>query len=127
MQEFQVFDREPRGEVCRCLNGPLERGASTHEAFGDGTRTVKIDQEVVVYDPEHLQVVSTTKIDGLLDKLLGRQRIPFASIDAGVCTITAVIGASEAGGIHGPTLSANAFIGIEVRKMIGLGRHVDEW
>jgi len=126
IQQLQIVDRKPSGEVSSCLYAPLKACSSAHKTFRDGSCTVKIDQKVVVHYPQHLEVVPASEINCLFDKLFRGQRIPLASVDTCIRTVATVIRAGEAGGIHGPPLAAETFIGVEVGEMIGLWRHIHE-
>src|SRR5690242_4320475 len=95
MQEFKVFKRETRGEVGCRLNAPLEVRIFANQALRDGARPIKVNQEVIVDDPQHFEAIPAAEVDGLFDKLLGRQCIPFASVDACIRTVPAVVGARE--------------------------------
>src|SRR5277367_2623825 len=124
MQKFKVFERKARGEVCCCLNTPLKFGTGAHETLGDRTGTIKINQKVIVHDPQHLQVVSAAQVYGLFDKLFGGQGIPLASVDACIRAITTVIGAGETRGIHRPSFATDTLVCIEVGEVVSLRRHV---
>src|SRR5262249_15361754 len=75
----------------------------------------------------HFERISTAQVDSLFDKLLWRQPVPFASIDAGVCAICTVERTCEARCIHRPPPAALALVRIKISDVVRLRRHIDEW
>src|SRR6266851_2021856 len=126
VQQPQIFCRKTRCEIGGCLYAPLKSCASAYQSLGDSPRTVKIDQKVVIYNPEHFQVVPAAKVDSFFYKLLGWQCIPLAPVDACVCAVGAIVRTGKTGGIHSPAAPAATLIRVEVREMIGLWRHIHE-
>ena len=108
------------------MNAPAKLGAGANETFGDEAGSVEVDEEIVVDDPKHFEVVAAREVDGFFDELLGRKSVPFAAVDTGVRAIRTIKGTGEAGNVHGPATSATALVGIEVGKMIGLGGQIDD-
>ena len=96
------------------------------QSFRDSARAIEVDHEVVVDDPEHLEPVAAGEVDGLFDKLFGRESVPLAAVDAGIGAVGAVERAGEPGGVHGPALSAATLVGVEVGNVVRLGGHIHE-
>ena len=60
-QQLQIFEREARSEIRRGLNAPFEVAVGADQAFRDSSRSIQVNQEVIVDDPQHLQVVSAVR------------------------------------------------------------------
>ena len=108
------------------MNAPAKLGANTNEAFGDESSSVEVDEEIVVDDPKHFEVVAAREVDGFFDELLRRKSVPFAAVDTGVRAIRTIERTGQAGNVHGPATSATALVGVEVGKMIGLRGQIDD-
>ncbi len=92
------------------------------QTFGDPNRAFTIHQKVVVDDPQELQSVARDQIGGLLDHLLRIERVPLSPVNSVVGAVAAVVGARQAGRVHGPPAPADALIGVEIGEMVGLRR-----
>ena len=122
--EASDLPAKPDDQIGGCLNAPLEILRRRAPVLRNIACAIEIDKEVVVDDPQHLQVVTPRQIDSLFDKLLGRQGIPFASVDSCVRAVGAVERARQAGRVHCPAPAAQPLVSIEVGQVIGLRWHI---
>jgi hypothetical protein len=116
--------------------GPLEStGTAAAANVGAETRVVDqrfgygafaIHQEIVIDNPQQFQVVTAHQVGGLFHHLVRIERIPLAAVHAIVGAVAAVVGAGEAGDIHGPAAAATSLIRIEIGQVIRLWRQVHD-
>src|ERR1700730_74734 len=95
-QKSQIFRAKPCREIRRRLDTPLEAGASRFQPVGKQTRTVEIDQKIVVDNPQHLEAIASGQINCFFDKLLGGQRVPLSSVHAGIGAVRTIERTREA-------------------------------
>src|SRR5678816_567632 len=123
----KFVNAESSGKVCGRLNAPAKGCSRAYEALSNCESALLIHEEVVVYDPEHLQTITARQVEGLFDDLLGRKTIPLPPVNSGIRTVGTIERAREARRIHCPAPPAQPCVGVEVRKVISLGRHFDQW
>ena len=119
-KQTQFVLSEACGQIRRGLDAPLESRAHMNQSLGNFQRSIDIDEEVVIYDPEHFQAVPSREVKCFLDHLLGRKTIPLASIDSSIRAVRTVERASKARYVHCPSTAAQACVRVEVREVIRL-------